>query len=163
MPVFSYRDDGETVNAETVLAAIASEEARIKTAAGTTLMIQKTVSASAFITAGANLTTTAIGPLYVENILVACDSGTITTATNLEVLTNNVYGPAILYSEAIANLTANQASDLFTASVAKQRTVIENGKLLTFASTGATAGGTGHITITVVFRRMADGASITTA
>ncbi len=163
MPIMTYRNNGEDVNTTTVLSTLSTAEASIKTAAGTTLIVQKTVAANAFATAGADLTGVANGALYIENIVVACDSGTVTTATNLEITTNNVYGPALLYSEAIANLTASQASDLFTASVAKQRTVIENGKKLAIASTGANAAGTGHLTITVVLRRLVDGASIAAA
>ena len=142
---------------------LASTAGMLRTAAGTSILLQKTVAASAFVTTGVNLTGPASGSLYIENILLACDAGTITTATNLAVLANNTYGSSVLYEEAIANLAANQVTDLFTASVTKQRSVLENGKHLSFAATGANAAGTGNITITVVFRRITDGASIASA
>ena len=147
----------------TILSRIASAYSNMRAASGTKVVIQKTVNANAFLTAGAALTGAAVGRFYVENVLLECDSGSVTTATNLQVTASNVYGASLILSEAIANVTASKTVDINSASVAKQRTILESGKALSFSSTGSNAGGTGVVRITAILTLLDDGATIAVA
>ena len=161
--VVSYPTAAAPANGVSLAAALSATYNASTSGVGTLAFVQKTVAATAFVTGGAAFTVASSGRFYVENLIMSCDSGSVTTATNLEIVTDNASGPAILLAEAIANVTASKGVDLSTASVAKQRVVLESGKVLSFKATGAGAAGAGNITMTAVLRRMDAAATISAA
>ncbi len=131
-------------------------------AIGTTFWIKKTVTSSDILTAS-NLDITGTssgGELVIEEVLLKTDNPGLAGGTNFELLSNNAKGLANICVETVANLGSLKTIDMYTASVTKQRTVLESGAKLQVHSTVGNCTGGGTIDIYVQFRRLAAGATI---
>lgn len=127
---------------------------------GDAITFKKIVAATDFVTAGADISLPSLGDLYIEKAVVDVGSSAVATATNLQIGKTGSYGVAVFWEEAVASLTANTSFDLTNASVVGTQTVLEAGETLRISSTGADATGAGFLAITIVFRRLVDGATI---
>lgn len=132
------------------------------TGIGTEFWVKKTIVSSA-ITFAAAVDITGVssgGELAIENVIVKTDSTGLAGGTNFQIKSNNAKGLANILAEAVANLNANKTVDLFTASVTKQRTVLESGAKLQVQNTVGDGTGAGTADIYIQFRRLTAGATI---
>lgn len=130
----------------------------------TFFLVKQGVVSSTITQAGVDLTVASIGGnIAVENIILQTGATGLAAGTNFQVTVNNTSGLAVVMAEAVSNLGANKTVDLTTASVTKQKFVIESGKKITLKSTVADCTGAGTIDIFVQCRRLSAGADISTA
>lgn len=130
-----------------------------------TIIIKKTLTSSAISTVVQALSSSAFGDLYVENVIVKTDATGLAGGTDLAILSTNVKGLAVIFEETIANLGASKTVDITTASVTKQKTVLESGQILQYKNTATGAGmvggtGAGTADVFVVLRRVTPGAFV---
>jgi hypothetical protein len=92
------------------------------------------------------------GDIYIDNVIMEVGATGLAGGTNFEVIASEVVGLAVFFAETVANLGANTTVDMFTASVAKQRTVIQQGTHISIGSTAAKCTGSAVWTLTVVYR-----------
>jgi hypothetical protein len=131
---------------------------------GSVFEIKKTLTSSAVVQAGVDITgVSSGGDLWIDDIVLQTDGTGLAGGTNFTVGTNNTKGGAVNLSSAVSGLGANATIDLTTASVTKIRGVVESGKKLVAKSTAADCTGAGTIDVYVKFRRMAAGATIAAA
>lgn len=130
---------------------------------GSTFTISKTITSSAITTSAQDLSLVSTGRLLVDNIVLKTDGTGLAGATNFRILSNNAKGLAAILEEAVSNLGANKTVDIFTASVVKQRTVLETGKKLQFLGTVGAGTGAGTIDVIITFKRLDSGAQILNA
>jgi len=129
-------------------------------AAGGVSVVKVTGLSSDVITTATNLLTAYNGDIEILNIILETGSTGFATSTNIQVLTDNAYGGANILVETRANLSANVTVDLNTASVTKQRTVIEQNKHLQINCTGSNSTGAGTWRLYVEYRPLVPGASL---
>lgn len=127
---------------------------------GSRVILKKSITSSTITTAAQDLSTTALGEFLVENVILKTDSTGLAGATNFRVLSNNSLGLAAILEETVANLGANKTVDITTASVVKQRTVLESGKKLQYLGTASAGTGAGVIAVYVHLIRKTAGATI---
>jgi len=133
-------------------------------AIGTSFIIKKTLTSSNITQAGVDITgVSSNGELEIEQIICKTDGTGLATGTNFQIYSDNAKGLANIFVETVANLGASKTIDLETASITKQRTVLETGKKLIANSTVADCTGTGTIDIYIKFKRIAAGAIIAAA
>lgn len=134
-------------------------------AVGTVHVIQKTLTSSAVVQAGIDITgVSSGGALIIEDIMMSTDATGLVTGTNFTIESDNASGVGVFFAEAIASLGANTTENLASGSVTSiAGVVLESGKKLTAKVTVADCTGAGTITITVKFRRAAAGATIAAA
>lgn len=125
---------------------------------GSTIMVKRTITSSAILTASATTFLTATGELAIDNIIVKSDATGLAGGTNFQILTNNAKGLANILVETVANLGTNKTIDLNNASVTKIRSSIETTKALQVQSTVGACTGSGTIDIIVAARRVTAGA-----
>jgi hypothetical protein len=130
------------------------------TSVGTRLIVKKTITSSTITTSAQDLTSTALGEFLIDNVILKTDSTGLAGATNFRILSNNSKGLVAICEEAVANLGANKTVDIFTASVVKQRTVLESGKKLQFLGTASAGTGAGTIDVYVELVRRSPGGYI---
>ena len=144
---------------------------------GSTFWVKKTLTSSSITTAAQDLTTVASGQLYVKQVIVKSDGGTITGGTNLVIASNNAKGTANIAVETFANLTGSvatrvlvglpPATDTTTSdavfSVTAVPTILEAGKKLTYNSTGSAGTGAGTVDVFVQFERVDNSAQCSAA
>jgi hypothetical protein len=136
----------------------------IPTDVGTVFTIQKTITSSTITTSAQDLTlVSGGGELLIEDVILKTDGTGLAGPTNFRILSNNAKGAAAILEETVANLGANKTVNLDSASVAKQRTILESGKKLQFLGTAAGGTGAGTVQVTVKFRRLSPGAVIAAA
>lgn len=129
--------------------------------AGTSVLIKKTIVSSTITTSAQDLSTTALGEFLVDNVILKTNGTGLAGATNFRILSNNAVGALPILEEAVANLGASATIDIYTASVVKQRTVLESGKKLQYLGTASAGTGAGTITVYVHLIRKTAGATIT--
>lgn len=131
---------------------------------GTVFTIQKTITSSTITTSAQDLTlVSGGGELLIEDVILKTDGTGLAGPTNFRILSNNAKGLAAILEEAVSNLGANKTVNLDTASVVKQRTILESGKKLQFLGTASAGTGAGTVQVTAVLRRLAPGAVIAAA
>lgn len=130
---------------------------------GSEFSIQKTLVSSALTTSAQDLSLVSTGRLLVENVVVETNGTGLAGATNFRILSNNVNGLSAILEETVANLGANKTVDIFSASIVKQRTILESGKKLQYLGTVGAGTGAGTVTVTVTLRRLDAGAQILNA
>jgi hypothetical protein len=141
---------------------------------GESFWVKKTLTSSAITTAALDLTTVATGQLFVKQIIVKSDGGTITGGTNFVIASTNAKGTANIAVETFANLTGAVATKVLTGlppatdtttsdavfSVTAVPTILEAGKKLQYNSTGSAGTGAGTIDVFVQFERIDENAQI---
>lgn len=127
---------------------------------GSVVLLKKTIVSSTITTAAQDLSTTSLGEFLVENVILKTNATGLAGATNFRVLSNNAVGALPILEEAVANLGASATVDIYTASVVKQRTVLESGKKLQYLGTASAGTGAGTITVYVQLIRKTAGATI---
>jgi len=116
-----------------------------------------TVTSSSIKTATAlDLITTSqiYGKLYVRDIILKTDSTGLAGGTNFQIKTTNAAGSATILATAISGLGANATINMDTASVTKQRTILESGSKLQLQNTVADGSGAGTVEITVILSQI---------
>lgn len=127
---------------------------------GTRVILKKTITSSTITTSAQDLSTTSLGEFLVDNVVLKTDSTGLAGATNFRILSNNAKGLVAICEETVANLGATKTIDMFTASVVKQRTVLESGKKIQFLGTASAGTGAGTIDVYVSLIRRTPGAVI---
>lgn len=133
-------------------------------AAGTEFWIKKTVTSSAIVTAGLDLTgASSGGALSIEQMILQTDGTGLAGATAITIATNNAKGILIFFQTAVSGLGANKTVTMLDASVTKIPTVLESGKKLTINRTVADGTGAGTVDIYIKLKRLDAGATIAAA
>lgn len=150
----------ENTNAGTNDAVPTPAASSVNNMVGAVVGLKKTITSSTITTSAQALTTNATGDVYIENIVLKTDSTGLAGATNFRILSNNAKGALPIVEETVANLGASKTVDAFTASVVKQRTMLESGKQLQFLGTASAGTGAGTVDVYILYRRLSAGASI---
>ena len=136
----------------------------VATPPGSELVVQKTLTSSAIVQAGVDITAVSSGELILEDIFLDTDSTGLAAGTNFTIETSGSLGLSVFLSEAVANLGGNQTV------VAENASVIPfygrewaSGTKLIAKCTSADCTGSGTIKVTMKFRRVDQGASIAAA
>ena len=134
------------------------------TGISTTFVVKKTLTSSAVVQTGVDVTAASTGgALELLNVILQTNGTGLAVGTNFTLESNNANGAAVFMAETVANLGASKTVDLSTASVTKQKFILESGKKIIAKSTVADCTGAGTIDVYFVFRRNAAGASIAAA
>ncbi len=165
----SFTADAESALAGAVAsnATMATLEANAQAAAngiGTEFWVEKVLTSSAILQAGVAVTLASSGgDLELLDVIASTDTTGLAGGTNFELSVNNAFGLAVPFAEAVANLGASKTVNLDTASVTKQRIVLESGKVITAKSTVADCTGAGQVKLYLRFRRLAAAATVAAA
>jgi hypothetical protein len=132
---------------------------------GSVLVVSKTLTSSAVVQAGVDITgVVSGGDLMVEDIFINTDATGLATGTNFQIDNDNPSGVTTVFAETVANLGANKTESLATGSVTSVAgTLLETGKKLIAKSTVADCTGGGLIKIVIKFRRAVAGATVAAA
>lgn len=129
-----------------------------------TYIVEKVVTSSDIGSTTAlavDLTQRATGDFLIENIIVETDSTGLATGTNFAIsISGDEYGLATIWSSAVSGLGANKTVDINTASVAKQRAILEDGSKLIGICTTASCEGAGKAKVTVILKKLDSYSSI---
>lgn len=148
----------------TLMSYIKALVAGSNTGAGTTFWVQKSLTSSAIVKAGVDITgASSGGDLEIEQIILRTDGTGLATATNLEIESDNALGLADVLVEAVANLGANKTVTLDTASITKVKTILTSTKKLIAKATVDDCTGAGVLHVSIKFRRLAAGATVAAA
>lgn len=131
--------------------------------AGRQFWIKKTLTSSAIVTAGVDVTGVASGEIAIEDVIVKTDGTGLAAMTNFTLTTDNAKGLATFFSTAASGLGANKTIDLAGASVTKIKTVVEDGKKVIAKATAADGTGAGTIDVYLLCRRLAMGNTLAAA
>lgn len=146
----------------------------LKTLAGQSFWIKKTVTSSAILTTPVAITSPAIGgELAIEDIVIQTDGTGLSTGTTFRIVSDNAKGTVGVFITPVARLGArvqrtmnsefNYANNVAGTLGVNQPVVLEIGKKLSVQNTDAASTGSGTIDIFVKFRRVKDGARILAA
>ena len=130
------------------------------TGPGTVFVVTKTLTSSAILQAGVDVTGTSSGALEVLNCILQTDGTGLAGGTNFRMSSNNASGAAYFITETVANLAANLTVDLSSASLVKQHMILESGKKIRAFATAADCTGAGVVTVYLVFRRVTAAATV---
>lgn len=129
-----------------------------------TYIVEKVVTSSEIGSTTAlavDLTQKVTGDFYIENIIVSTDGTGLATGTNFAIsISGNDYGLSTIWSSAVSGLGANKTIDINTASVAKQRAILEDGSKLIGTCTTASCAGSGKAKVTVILKKLDSYSSI---
>ena len=110
-----------------------------------------------------NLSNNAVGgPIYIDNIIIETDATGLAGGTNFQILRSGSIGLSAFMVHAVSSLGANASIDLNSATT-KQRIVLFPGEQLQVNCTSSNCTGPGKIYVTVIFKKIADGADLTPA
>jgi hypothetical protein len=133
---------------------------------GTTFVVSKTVTASAIVAAGVDLTgVSSGGAILIEDVVIQNAATQMDSAANgatLEIYTDNVAGSGSFVTDAEANLLANVVISGATHTT-NNKVVLETGKKVTVKATGEDFTSAGNVTFHIVCRRLADSAALSAA
>ncbi len=135
-------------------------------ASGAQFIVKKTLTSSAVLQAGVDVTGLATGgDILIEDVIFQSDGTGLVTGTNFELKKNGGKGVLTVFSESIAAIGgANKSESLGTGSVvAGDAFVLESGQKLTANSTVADCTGAGTLDIYLICRRVAAGATLAAA
>lgn len=145
-------------------AAVTASAGMLRTMAGTTFVVKKTLTSSAIPQAGVDVTAVStVGDIQIIDVLLQCDATGLAAGTNFTLETNNTKGGAVFLSTAVSGLGANTLMDLDSASVTSKTVVLESGKKVVAKMTVADGTGAGTVDVYLVCRRLADNATLTAA
>src|SRR3990167_9258353 len=132
---------------------------------GETFIVKKTLTSSAIVTAGVDVTGTASGgDVMIEDIIFETNATGLAAGTNFTVEKDGGSGVLTFFSETVANLGANKTEVMSTGSVVSSSgTVLESGQKLVAKCTAADCTGAGTITLYLRCRRVADSATVAAA
>ena len=134
------------------------------TGIGTTFVVKKTLTSSAILQTGVDVTgASSGGALELLNVILQTGGVGLAAGTNFQLVSNNANGALLFMAEAVVNLGTTKTVDLTTASLTKQKIVLESGKKITAKSTVADCTGAGTVDVYLVFRRNAAAATIAAA
>ena len=134
------------------------------TGVGTTFVVKKTLTSSAILQTGVDVTgASSGGALELLNVVLQTGGVGLAAGTNFQLVSNNANGILLFMAEAVVNLGSTATVDLTTASLTKQKIVLESGKKITAKSTVANCTGAGTVDVYLVFRRTAAAATIAAA
>lgn len=148
------------------VAAIAASAGMLRTMAGTSFVVSKTVVASAIVAAGVDLTAVStVGAILVEDVVIQnagtqMDSGG--NAAVLEIYTDNVAGSGSFITDAEAKLLANVVLSGATHTT-NNKVVLETGKKVKVKATTEDFTSAGNVTFHIICRRLADNATLAAA
>ena len=147
-------------------AAIAASAGMLRTMAGTTFVVSKTITASQIVAAGIDLTAVStVGAILIEDVIIQNGATQMDSAGNagvVELYTDNAAGSASFITDAEALLLAN-------AVVGGQRhttenpVVLETGKKVKVKATTEDFTSVGNVTFHIICRRLADNATLVAA
>jgi len=146
-------------------AAVTSTAGMLRTMAGTTFVVSKVLTSSNIVQGGVDVTgVSAGGAILIEDICMKTDGTGLATATNFQLSNNNAVGATLIYAEAVASLGASVTKHMQASGVtAGVPFVLSSGKKITANCTVMDCTGGGTITIDIICRRLADGASLAAA
>jgi len=131
-------------------------------AIGTEFWVKKTLTSSAIVQAGVDVTgASSAGELAIVGIVLKTDGTGLATGTNFQLTTNNAKGAAVFVAEAVASLGASVT--VSTPSITNINNVLESGKKVIAKSTVADCTGAGTIDVYIKFQRLAAGATVVAA
>lgn len=144
-------------------AAVASSAGMLRTQAGSTFVVKKTLTSSAVVQAGVDVTAVStVGDVLIEDFVLQANGTGLAAGTNFTLVTNNASGASVFASHAVASLGANTLVDLKNATTGK-KTVLESGKKVVAKCTTADCTGAGTLDVYLICRRLADGATLAAA
>lgn len=145
-------------------AAVAASAGMLRTANGTRFAIKKTLTSSAILQTGVDVTAVStVGEILIEDVVVKTDGTGLAAGTNFELETNNAKGLADFFVTAVSGLGASKTVDLNGASVTKIKTVLESGAKVVAKCSAADCTGAGTIDVYLLCRRLADNATLAAA
>ncbi|MEY2595078.1 MAG: hypothetical protein RI965_350 [Bacteroidota bacterium] len=148
-------------------AALASDDvSALNTATGTVFSITKVVTQSAIVSGGLDLSGVSSGTLqvvdmYVQNGSTAADS--VGHGATMIAYTNNSFGSGSFWTAAQAKLSANANVGGFNATTWTSGTILETGKKFSIKAIGEDFTTAGTMKVTLILRRLSDGATIAAA
>lgn len=107
-----------------------------------------------------NICTAYNGDIEILNILVQTDSIGLAGSGNFRIGANSPYGGAYSFIETVANLGASAARDLYTASVTKQRLVVQQGSNLQVSASSTALTGPGKWVAYIEYRPLVPAAML---
>lgn len=134
----------------------------VEQAAGAPFWITKTIANNLITTAGVDLVAAAGEAYEVDDVLVESDAGTITTATNIQLVTGAL-GVRTFFETAISGLGGSKVKDLRSASVSGVKCVVGLAETIAVKATGANAAGTGNTTFRFLCRRLTSSGNVPAA
>lgn len=148
------------------VAAVAASAGMLRTMAGTTFVVSKTVVASAIVAAGIDLTAVStVGAILIEDVVIQNAGTQMDSAANgatLELYTDNVAGSGSFITDAEAKLLANVVLSTPTHTT-NSKVVLETGKKVKVKATGEDFTSAGNVTFHIICRRLADNAGLAAA
>lgn len=138
----------------------------LPTDAGKQFIVQKSLTSSAIVTGGVDVTGTASGgDVLIENILLETDGTGLATGTNFTIEKDGGTGVLTFLSQVITGLDeGNEQVDMKNASVvSSQFAILDSGQKLVAKCTGSSCTGSGVIDVTLVCRRIADTSAVAAA
>ena len=134
------------------------------TGIGTTFVVKKTLTSSAILQTGVDVTgASSGGALELLNAVLQTGGVGLAGGMNFQLVNNNANGATLFMAETVTNLGSAATIDLTTASVTKQKFMLESGKKITAKATIADCTGVGTIDIYLTFRRNAAAATVAAA
>jgi len=144
-------------------AVVAASAGMIRTMHGTTFIIKKSLTASAVVTGGVDVTgTSSVGDILIEDFILQTDATGLAAGTNFTLGSNNANGTAVFGSHTVASLGAGIVVDKKTANTGKSH-VLESGKKVIAICTSSSCTGAGVIDVYLLCRRLADNATLAAA
>lgn len=132
-------------------------------AAGGELLVTKTLTSSAILQTGVDVTgVSSGGGLFLKHWSLRTNGTGLAAGTNFTLETNNALGGAVFASHAVGSLGANVLIDMKTATTGKA-TYLESGKKIIAKCTVADCTGAGTIAIDLLFNVGTTGATIAAA
>ena len=145
-------------------AAVAASAGMLSTMVGTYLVVKKTLTSSAILAAGVDVTgLSTVGDMSLVDLQVQADATGLAAGTAFTLETNNTKGSAVFFSTTVAGLGANALIDLDTAATTSKTVTLEMGKKIVAKCTGVDCTGSGTIDVYLIFRRHADNATLAAA
>lgn len=123
-------------------------------------VVEATGLSSDLLTTASTLFNAYNSDIEILNAFMQTDATGLAGGTHIKMLTTNTVGILDFWEETVANLGANATIDLYTASVVKQRTVVQQGKSITILSTVAACTGSGVWKVYIEYRPLGASGSL---
>lgn len=150
-------------------AVVAATAGMLRTMTGTTFVVKKTLTSSAILTTGVDVTAVStVGAIAIESVHAMTNATGLATGTLFTLETDNANGKAVFFTEAVADMGANttEISYLGNAGLTDAGSfapILETGKKVIAKCTAASCTGAGTVDIYLVCRRLADNATLVAA
>lgn len=144
-------------------AVVAASAGMLRTMAGTTFVVKKTLTSSAIVTGGVDVTgVSSVGDIAIEDWYLQTDATGLAAGTSFTLETDNAKGATVFCSHAVGSLGAQTLVDKKGATTGKG-TVLESTKKVIAKCTVASCTGAGTIDVYLICRRLADNATLAAA